>query len=388
MAGAYFNAEQGSLSSEVFSSTRLYSDEIERLFARSWLLVAPLSWLQAPGDFVTSHLGRTPVLAWRTAEGIEVFFNTCLGSNERLTERERGRAEDLRCPCHRWSYSPLPAAAMNRPARVAKAESFGGFLFATCDPQAPPLRTWLGDFGWCWDLIADQFPGGIEVYGGRTLQTQLRCNWKLAAEAYAGDVYSDLTLTRNTREVLRLGAPLSEREGFQICSDAGAMVVVTDQARGTPPHAVDAMTPILATLFPNISYDGRAGALHVWRPVGALETVAQSYCLVGRDDAPAVKEARRRAFQQLCGPTGMLFEDYAGVWADVTRTAHDGAVRTLNLQMGLGRERSSNLPGRTSDIGSEMNQRAFYGWWQSRLAAPPLASSQDKVAMGRPGPRP
>lgn len=387
MAPAYFDPEGGRLSSEVFSSARLYKDEIARVFARSWLLVGPLSWLARPGDFITTQLGETPALAWRGPQGIEVFLNTCLGGDGRLADADRGCAEVLSCACHRWPYSASEASDRLRPQVVAKAACFGGFLFAACDPQTPPLRDWLGDFTWCWDLIERQFPGGIEVYGRTALRTDIRCNWKLAAEAYAGDVYSDLTLTKATRELLRMGAPLAEREGFQISTGAGAMAVLTGS--GSAAEAGEAMTPVLATLFPNISYDGRAGALHVWRPLGATETAAYAYCLVGRDEPAVVKEDRRRRFQLLFGPTGLLSQDYAAAWAQVTRATQDCPPRALNLQMGLGRERRSNLPGRVDDLGSEMNQRTFYGWWQAQLAQPPPASTSapDKVRMRRSIPR-
>ncbi|HTS54173.1 MAG TPA: SRPBCC family protein [Burkholderiales bacterium] len=368
MVRSYFNAEAGLLDSKVFSSARVYRDEIERLFSRAWQWVAPLAWLGRTGDLVTSAIGETPVVAWRDAQGgLGVYVNRCVASDEPLTDLERGSADALVCPCHGWAYGPGEVEGMARPERVARTASIAGFLFSSLDAEAVALEQWLGDFSWGLRLIDQQFPGGLEVHGGTALRTLIRCNWKVAAEAYAGDVYSDLTLTKATREVLEMGAPLTERQGFQIATRAGAIAVLTEAGeRGS-----ETMIPLFATLFPNLSYDGRGGALHVWHPKGAMETEVHTFCLVGRDEPFEVKENRRRRWQRLFGPAGFLTQDHAAAWSEVTRATHQARSHPLNLQMGLGEERTSKLPGRVSGLASEMNQRTFYDWWQSQLAAEP-----------------
>lgn len=367
---AYFDAKGGVLDSRIFSSRHVYRDEIERVFNRCWLLVAPLAWLERPGDFVTSTMGETPVVAWRHASGkIRVYLNRCLASNEPLVQPERGSRQFLICPCHGWSYRTDEQGGGPVPELVARTEIFSAFVFANRDVKADPLTSSFDPFKWCWQLIERQFPGGIEVYGGDSLGTRLHCNWKLAAEAYAGDVYSDLSLTKDTREVLDLWSPLAEQDGFQIATSSGVMAVTTVQNTET---RKETMTPILATLFPNVSYDSRGGALHIWHPRGEAEIDVYTYCLVGRDDPIEVKEARRRRCRLLFGPGGMLMQDYAAIWSDVTRATQHARPHKLNLQMGLGRERTSNLPGQVSDLCSEMNQRAFFAWWQAALTLPPL----------------
>lgn len=380
---SFFDAETGQLEAGVFSSPKLYRNEINSLFGRAWLLVAPQSWLTDAGSFVTSYLGETAVLAWRDAGGgLGVFLNRCSNSAELITQEERGRAQALACPCHGWSYRPLPSDHSAHLEPVARVETFSGFVFASFDAEAPPLREWLGDFTWCWQQIDRQFPGGIEIYGEAPMRTKIRCNWKLAAEAYAGDVYSDLTLTRATREILNLGPALTERDGLQIATESGAMAVLTDCDNENPVQGP--LIPVMATLFPNISYDGRGGALHVWHPRGPLETEMHTYCLVGADESHQAKEVRRKRWQLLFGPAGMLTQDYALAWSEVTRATRQAKSNRLNLQMGLGRERTSNLPGRVSDLASEMNQRAFYTWWQSRLSHAPRFPKRDTLKLKNP----
>lgn len=383
MPDRLYQPETGTLEPRAFSSRRIFRDEQERLFRRSWLLAAPLDWLVTAGDFVTSSLGQLPIIIWRTEAGdARVFVNRCAGSDRRLAESERGQSRELICPCHGWAYS-AEGTRTSQLAALPRVETFSGFVFACQDPGAPPLAEWIGDFGWCWEIISQQFAGGMEVFGGASLRTSLRCNWKLAAEAYSGDTYSDLTLTRATREALGLGRPLAKRRGLQIAAGGGAIAVLTRERRRRAqiddPRAQ--MTAVLATLFPNISYDGRGQAIHVWHPRSASQTEMQTYCLVGRGASEAVKARQRRLCQQLFGPAGMLTADHEVAWSSASSSARSTRSGPLNLAMGLGQERRSNLPGLSADLASEMNQRAFYDWWQAKLAAKPLPMDSDRIVV-------
>ena len=389
MPAPHFEPETGLLQDRVFASRRIFDREQGSVFRRSWLLVAPIDWLEAPGSFVTSSMGSDPVLAWRTPQGdVRVFVNRCVGGPGRLAEDERGEAEVLTCACHGWAYATRDGGGRGSPVAVPRVEIFSGFVFACMDAGAPTLADWMGDFGWCWGVISRRYAGGLAVCGGASLRSRLACNWKLAAEAHAGDVYADLTLSRATREVLDLGAPLAEQRGLQIAAGRGAIAVTLAEGR-SPEDPREDMAPVLATLFPNISYDGRGSALHVWHPRGVAETEAQTYCLTGREDTEPHSLGARRRCQQLFGPAGLMTQDQGAVWSAISAGARTSRGRSLNLAMGLGRERRSNLPGRQSDLASEMNQRAFYAWWQNQLnvpSAPPLGGRMMVNRPSRPAP--
>lgn len=383
----HFEAASGTLDARVFASSAVFGDEQTRHFRRSWLLIGPTRWLADQGAFLTTWMGRAPVIAWRDASGgLSVFENRCVGGLRPLTGDVRGQAQTLTCPCHGWLYGPETSDVTLQPVRAPRTQILSGFLFACWDADAPALETWMGDFKWCWDLIDRQFTGGPDVCGGQSLRTRIACNWKLAAEAYSGDAYSDLTVSRATREVLDLGAALVERPGLQICADAGAVVALTDEAVTSTEDPRDGLIPVLATLFPNVSYDGRGRALHVWHPLGVAETVVETYCLVGRKDPPGRRDAQRRRCQHLFGPAGLLTQDQGAVWSSITAGARSAVRRDLNIAMGLGRERRSNLPGWQADIASEMNQRAFYGWWQAQLDRPAASHAESPIQF-RPSTR-
>jgi 3-phenylpropionate/cinnamic acid dioxygenase small subunit len=61
-------------------------------------------------------------------------------------------------------------------------------LFATFDPNAPPLGEYLGEAAWYLDVFFDRREGGIEVVGGMH-KWIIPCNWKFPAENFSGDSY-------------------------------------------------------------------------------------------------------------------------------------------------------------------------------------------------------
>jgi phenylpropionate dioxygenase-like ring-hydroxylating dioxygenase large terminal subunit len=70
---------------------------------------------------------------------------------------------------------------------VAQLESYKGLWFATFDPEAPPLREYLGEMAWYIDTFVDRREGGIEVVA--THKWIMPCNWKFPAENFGGDFY-------------------------------------------------------------------------------------------------------------------------------------------------------------------------------------------------------
>ena len=70
---------------------------------------------------------------------------------------------------------------------VAQLDSYKGLWFATFDPEAPPLREYLGEMAWYLDTFVDRREGGIEIVA--THKWVMPCNWKFPAENFGGDAY-------------------------------------------------------------------------------------------------------------------------------------------------------------------------------------------------------
>ncbi len=71
---------------------------------------------------------------------------------------------------------------------MAQLDSYKGLIFATFDPEAPPLREYFGEMTWYLDAFFDRREGGVEVIGGMH-QWVMPCNWKFPAENFGGDAY-------------------------------------------------------------------------------------------------------------------------------------------------------------------------------------------------------
>jgi hypothetical protein len=52
----------GQISREIFVNDEIYREELERVFARSWLFVGHESQIPHPGDFFVSSMGEESVI--------------------------------------------------------------------------------------------------------------------------------------------------------------------------------------------------------------------------------------------------------------------------------------------------------------------------------------
>jgi nitrite reductase/ring-hydroxylating ferredoxin subunit len=369
----YFNGNTGILLSSVFVDPDLYRREISGLFQRSWLFISPVSWLSQAGDYVSSRMGEDEVVAWRGHDGVlRVFENLCLAGQGRLTAAARGNSEILMCECHGWHYDSFGRIAEKKAlelSRTISVEFYKGLVFACHKPDASFTES-VEDFDWYLDLLTDR-SDSIEVFGGEALTWTVRANWKVAAQAFCGDTYRDSHADRDGASVI--GNPArSEAEGFQVSTQAGSMVILTCSSVSTrsrlgPPR--DSFSPTVGTLFPTLSFDWRTPSLHVWQPMAPALTRVQSFCVIDNSAPHREQEQARRAFQFQYGPAGLLSLRDVQQWEAVSRGINRRKSE-LNLQMGLGRRRSANIPGRIGDLISESNQRAFFEWWQRRVEQP------------------
>jgi phenylpropionate dioxygenase-like ring-hydroxylating dioxygenase large terminal subunit len=372
---AHYDTVAAELSPEVYSDPGLFGRELDGPFERSWLFGGPASWVEQPGEFYVTRVGRRAVVLWRDQAGVlGVYENRCARSEEPIVAEPRGVAEELICGCHGWAYTRDGAKGSVPLNSVGATEVHRGFVFVGKGPRT--FRDQLGEFGWYFDLIAASFAGGVVFHGELPLKTRLTCNWKLGVETYCGDQYRRLTVTKATTDAVGKGEP-NLTEGFQAAAGAGVAMLSAEQAEAD-------VKVLSATIFPNLSFDGEIGVIHVWHPISANETEVHTYCLVAADDSQAVRDAKRRRCSLHFGPTGMETQDHEAVWSQITKISRGRRRRRarLNLQMGLGHERRSNYPGQISDLVSEMGQRSFYSWWQEEMDAPvDPSASQDMLQL-------
>jgi nitrite reductase/ring-hydroxylating ferredoxin subunit len=376
----YFDADRGVLQSKVFADPVIYKQEIDSIFRRSWLFLAPETWLCEPGNFVTTRMGESEVLVWRGDDfKLRVLENRCLAGHRPMSALPRGRADSLICSCHGWRYDNcgrLDSSPARRLFEVAKTDDYKGLVFANCDLAAETLDVWLGDFAWYLDLLLARGGGGVEVYGEEAVRWTVPANWKVPAQAFCGQAYPQISTepgTENDADAFR--SQLAPDYGFQVSTKIGAMAIVTPQQTQALSNSQlgqprDDFFPTIGTLFPTLSFDWRTPSIHVWHPVGASKTEIHSYCMVEKNAPQHEKERARRAFQFMYGPAGILSQSEPEMWRSITERASRNRHVDLNFQMGLGRERRTNIAGSVGDLFSDSNARAFFSWWQQQLASP------------------
>jgi phenylpropionate dioxygenase-like ring-hydroxylating dioxygenase large terminal subunit len=174
-----------------------YRHEIDAVFRRRPTIVAHVSQLARPGDFVTETVCGLPLVLNRTSEGtVNAFLNVCRHRGARLVgEAAGGRLTGFLCPYHAWTYGPdgdlrnVPDEAACFPNLDRSAmglvrvpvEVRHGFVWVTpstagggldVDGHLGPMGPELASFGF------DDY-----VFYSRESEPR-SCNWKLGVEGF------------------------------------------------------------------------------------------------------------------------------------------------------------------------------------------------------------
>lgn len=183
----------------VYTDPDVFALEMRRIFGRAWIYLAHQSEIEKPGDFVVRHIGTQPVILSRGKDGsAHAILNRCSHRGATLCAAKRGSApQGLQCPYHGWIFEAdgrlrsVPLAegygehfdkADHAISEVARLDDYRGFLFATLDPDAPPLTQFLGYMTSTIDNLVDRSPTGEVRCSPRVLRHHYRANWKMTFE--------------------------------------------------------------------------------------------------------------------------------------------------------------------------------------------------------------
>jgi choline monooxygenase len=182
----------GTVPSACYTDPAWLSEENDRIFARTWQLVAHDEDLREPGSFVTAAVAGEPMLVVRGDDGVLRALSNVCRHRAGPVAAGAGRCRAFRCGYHGWSYG-LDGRLLGAPEfdgvrdfrreEIAlpafRVETWMGLVFASLDPEAAPLGETL-------DALAD-LPRRRPLPGMRRAHRKewtVECNWKVYVDNY------------------------------------------------------------------------------------------------------------------------------------------------------------------------------------------------------------
>jgi phenylpropionate dioxygenase-like ring-hydroxylating dioxygenase large terminal subunit len=410
---ALVQPDAGRINRRIFGDAQIHEFELERIFARCWLLVGHESQIARAGDFVTTYMGEDPVILARDQNGLMgVFLNNCAHKGRTVCQLDRGNTKVFTCPYHGWTFRtngelagvPYTQEAyygeINKASlalkRVAQVDSYRGLIFATWDPSAPSLTDYLGDMAWYLDIALNRSEAGTELIGPPQ-KFHVHANWKAGAENFISDFQHAQTIAHMSalkalsgndfRAAVTDGVQANPAPGhglfmFRANDDPRTQGSVQYMKFNTPEaprrlgelRGTGQLDPIAGTVFPNLSFNFSPALanLRVWMPKGPHDMEVWTWGIVDAGVSDDVKQQVYRSFQFMFGVGGVVEQDDGDQWQELSAASHGyiGRNEWSHIGMGLGHEfREPDLPGELGLLISESNARAFYRRWRDLLLA-------------------
>jgi len=408
----------GKIDRRIYSEQAVYDEEMEKIFARAWLMIGHESLVPRVDDYFHTYMGEDPVILTRDRQSrLHALLNMCRHRGNRVVRCDDGNAGRFMCTYHGWAYSndgalvhvPGESAAyydgLDRSQLglvEARLDTYAGMVFATWAGDAPSLEAYLGDARWYLDTFFNRRDSGMQALG--PMKWMEPVNWKTTVDNCSDNYHVPTThLSSASVQTRYLGRPrLSHRDQFEssnkhVFVNGHALTfreVSDDTFRYT--HGVSTETLKLfqeyheATL-PEV--ERRLGAFRAHRvqlgnhsifpngvlglrlalPRGPLRTEFWHFVLVERDAPEEIKRVIRIGSQANNGAAGMFEQDDIDNWRQVTSASQSRVGRRTpqDLSMGVGHSGTHpDYPGLVSErYISESNQRRFYLRWQEFMNA-------------------
>ena len=176
------------LAARYYTDGEVFAAEMDRVFARSWVMVGHVSEVAEPGMVITVRVGDESVLVVNDAGQLRAMFNVCQHRGHELVTSEAARLDRITCPYHAWTYGLDGRLLHARGEDVGEVcvprvrlETLGGFVFINLSAEAAGLAaTAPGVQG---DLLARVPDAPRRVLSAR-LTHEMRANWKVVVENY------------------------------------------------------------------------------------------------------------------------------------------------------------------------------------------------------------
>lgn len=385
---------------EMFTDPRLFDLEMKHIFEGNWIYLAHESQIPEKNDFLSLTMGRQPIFIARNKDGeLNAFLNACSHRGAMLCRHKRGNRSSYTCPFHGWTFNnsgkllkvkdPSNAGypdsfncdGSHDLTKVARFESYRGFLFGSLNAEVKPLVEHLGESAKIIDMIVDQSPEGLEVLRGSSSYIY-EGNWKLTAENgadgyHVSSVHWNYAATQSQRkqresgdEIKTMSAGAWAKQGGGFYSfDHGHLLLWTRWANPEDRPAYERREQLAADfgqaradwmiensrnlcLYPNVYLmDQFSSQIRIARPISVNKTEITIYCIAPKGESREARAKRIRQYEDFFNVSGMATPDdleelrscqtgYGGGtgWNDMSRGAKhwvegaDEAAQEIQLQ--------------------------------------------------------
>jgi benzoate/toluate 1,2-dioxygenase alpha subunit len=230
--------EPGRVHRDVYTDPDIFELEMERIFGRAWMFVGHASQVPCAGDYITTELGRQPVITVRHRDGaVHVLLNRCTHRGAKVVNERSGSSPRLTCCYHGWSFDtdgrlaavPVPegcAADFDKAAfglaRVPRGGEYRGFMFASLAAKGASFEDHIGPMKGNIDDLVDRAPDGALALDAGMHRYLYRGNWKLQVENVLDSYHVPFG---HASTVNKQGVQFARREGDQ----KGAAVVESER---------------------------------------------------------------------------------------------------------------------------------------------------------------
>ncbi|MCJ8507111.1 Rieske 2Fe-2S domain-containing protein [Rhizobium lemnae] len=403
------------VATSMYEDADLFSEEMERIFKRTWVWVAHDSELADKGSFKLSNVGLEPVIVVRDRKGeVNVLVNRCRHRAATVCEVKKGKTSSFQCPYHGWGYGldgslrglPYPeqyGADFDKGAhglKTLRTESYNGMIFATFNDEIEPLVDFLGPEVCRYiDLFMKQ-GGGFPVKVLGEHQFSVPMNWKVQLENTT-DAYHFPVVHKSFMQSLDGDAEeafkfLDTGKGYveDLGNGHSVMVMIPERIDldehlddpieerfqplvkelrddGYPEDQVLKIVRAVGgagfnlNLFPNVSFS--LAFFRVLTPVNVEKTDIRHIALGMEGGPAAANRMRLRLHEHFQGPMGFGSPDDAEVWERVQRGTKGGEDLPILVNRGLVDETPGTL-GPRGHISAETGMRAAYKMWKRMMS--------------------
>ena len=335
---------------ESFTNPELFELEMKYIFENNWVYLAHESQITEANDYFTTHIGRQPIFIARNKEGeLNAFINACSHRGAQLCRYKKGNKSTYTCPFHGWTFNnsgkllkvkdvkgagypeQFNTEGSHDLKKVARFESYKGFLFGSLNLDSSSLEDYLGDTKKIIDQMVDQAEFGLEVIRGASTYTY-DANWKMQMENgadgyHVSSVHWNYVATMGNRKEDGVQAVdpngWSKSIGGVYGFENGHMLLWTKMLNPEvrPLYSqLDRLNAELGeertnfivnetrnlALYPNVYLmDQFSTQIRVVRPISVDKSEVTIYCMAPKNEPAADRALRIRQYEDFFNVTGM-----------------------------------------------------------------------------------